>query len=103
MKLLAIETIHVYTTLCKYFVVVTPDAIHEDTQLHVDLRTYMERGACAANRISQWIVAANAESPLAAVAESVVQVGAASSRPLASWPGAASTTCSCVRHARTTL
>ena len=45
-KKLAVETLHVYTTLCRHFVIVAPDAVHRDSQEPTDKASYFSRGWC---------------------------------------------------------
>jgi len=46
LKLLAVETLHVYTALAKYFVIVAPPCTHNNTNDQVDFESYLRRGWC---------------------------------------------------------
>jgi len=46
MKLLAVETLHVYVTLCEVFIIVAPPCMHSGTQERCDCESYFTRGWC---------------------------------------------------------
>jgi len=46
MKLLAVETLHVYVTLCEVFIIVAPPCVHKGTQDRCDAESYFTRGWC---------------------------------------------------------
>lgn len=50
-KQLAIESLAVYSSLCKYFLTLAPDAMHVDTLNVCDEATYGRRGWC---RLEMW-------------------------------------------------
>ena len=51
LKYLAVESLAVYASAARYFVVVAPDAIHKDTGKPVNKASYQRRGWC---RLEQW-------------------------------------------------
>ena len=44
LQLLAIESLATYASLCSYFLVLAPNAVHVDTLKQCDTRTYSRRG-----------------------------------------------------------
>jgi len=46
MKLLAVETLHVYVTLCEVFIIVAPPCMHRGSLERCDRETYFTRGWC---------------------------------------------------------
>jgi len=50
-RLAAIDSLGVFSSLCKHFVVVAPPTVHADTGLECSLSTYSRRGWC---RLEQW-------------------------------------------------
>ena len=44
MRLAAINTLGVFSSLAKYFVVIAPEAVHKDTGAPMNKRTYSRRG-----------------------------------------------------------
>jgi len=46
MKLLAVETLHVYVTLCDVFIIVAPPCLHSGSQERCDSESYFTRGWC---------------------------------------------------------
>ena len=51
MRLAAINTLGVFSSLAQYFVVVAPDSVHKDTGQPVNKASYQRRGWC---RLEQW-------------------------------------------------
>ena len=51
MRLAAINTLGVFSSLAQYFVVVAPDSVHKDTGKPVNKASYQRRGWC---RLEQW-------------------------------------------------
>jgi len=51
MRLAAINTLGVFSSLAQYFVVVAPDSVHKDTEQKVNKASYQRRGWC---RLEQW-------------------------------------------------
>jgi len=51
LKGLSISSLGVYASVCKYFVVIAPDAKHQSTSLPCNTDTYQRRGWC---RLEQW-------------------------------------------------
>ena len=44
LQMLAIESLAVYASLCKFFLVLAPSAVHVDTLKPCDTHTYSRRG-----------------------------------------------------------
>lgn len=44
MRLAAINTLGVFSSLAKYFVVIAPETVHKDTGAPMNKRTYQRRG-----------------------------------------------------------
>ena len=54
LKMLAIESLAVYSSHCNYFLVLAPDAVHAHTLKPCDAASYSRRGWC---RLEQWAAA----------------------------------------------
>ena len=51
MRLAAINTLGVFSSLAQHFVVIAPDSVHKDTGKPVNKASYQRRGWC---RLEQW-------------------------------------------------
>lgn len=52
-QLLAIETLHVYTTVCNHFVIIAPSTKHADSGVDANVETYFSRGWCRLEQYSR--------------------------------------------------
>jgi len=48
---LAIDSLAIYASCCKYFIIIAPEAIHADSAIVCNAETYSKRGWC---RLEQW-------------------------------------------------
>ena len=52
MQRLSISTLGVYASLCKFFVVVAPQALQRDSNVRCDAATYRRRGWCRLEQVT---------------------------------------------------